>query len=51
MQLLQENQQINVFINDWTLEQAAEEQAEGKAAWHIPERTYLLDGTAPKDTL
>ena len=29
-QLLQENQQINVFISGWTLEHAAEEQAEAR---------------------
>ena len=28
LQLLQENQQINVFVNDWSLEHATEEQAE-----------------------
>ena len=30
MQLLQESQQINVFINDWTLKNAAEAEAETK---------------------
>ena len=29
-QLLHENQQINVFISDWTLEHAAEEEAEAR---------------------
>ena len=29
-QLAQENQQINVFIDDWTLEHAAEEEAEAR---------------------
>ena len=28
LQLLQENQQINVFVNEWSLEHATEEQAE-----------------------
>ena len=30
LQLLQENQQINVFVNDWSLEHSTEEQAEAR---------------------
>ena len=30
LQLLQENQQINVFVNDWSVEHATEEQAEAR---------------------
>ena len=30
LQLLQENQLINVFVNDWSLEHATEEQAEAR---------------------
>ena len=30
LQLLQENQQINVFVNDWTMEHSTEEQAEAR---------------------
>ena len=30
LQLLQENQQINVFVNDWSMEHSTEEQAEAR---------------------
>ena len=30
LQLLQEKQQINVFVNDWSLEHSTEEQAEAR---------------------